>query len=73
MFEMAKPQIDANNKRHSDGSKGGRPKASENHRLENKKPNVNENVNENGKENGFGGRPSVKEMMREAGMYVSGK
>lgn len=52
-----KPQIDANNKRKSDGRKGGRPVVNEdekpvvikneNHRLKNEKPNVNVNVNGN--------------------------
>lgn len=43
VFTMAKPQIDANNKRFEDGKKGGRPKKTsgfenENHRFLNEKP-----------------------------------
>ena len=56
-YLMAKPQIDANNKRKSDGTKGGRPKTSgsgnkkpvvsenKNHRLSEKKPVVSETEN----------------------------
>jgi hypothetical protein len=38
IFLMAKPQLDANTNRRTNGGKGGRPK--ENHRLENEKPMV---------------------------------
>lgn len=54
IFDMARPQIDANTKRRTDGQKGGRPKKekpvvseNKNHRFSEKKPNVNVNVNEN--------------------------
>ena len=59
IYGMAKPQMDANIKRASDGAKGGRPKTtglqkekplvseSKNHRLRNEKPNVNDNDNVN--------------------------
>lgn len=59
IFQMAKPQIDANVKRKANGMTGGRPKTngyevekpmvieSENHRLETEKPNVNVNDNVN--------------------------
>ena len=58
-FILAKAQLEANNKRYLDGTKGGRPKKpvvlkeetsgfeDENHRIQNAKPNVNVNVNEN--------------------------
>ena len=71
IFQMAKPQIDANVKRKANGMMGGRPKnngcedeepmviESENHRLETEKPNVNVNDNVNDtKENAL---TSVKE------------
>ena len=63
VFELIRPQIDANNKRYVNGAKGGRPKKplvlktitngyeTGNHRLSNEKPNVNDNVNENDNEN----------------------
>lgn len=63
IFTMAKPIIDANNKRFDDGQRGGRPKKpvvtesktsgldNENHRLQNQKPNENVNENEKVKEN----------------------
>ena len=58
IFELIKPQIDANQKKYEDGKKGGRPKKEENGKnhsfenkktsgFENKKPNVNENENVN--------------------------
>lgn len=60
LYTLIKPQLDANNKRYSDGQKGGRPKKETNGYREketsgykNKKPNnnENENVNENENEN----------------------
>ena len=60
LYTLIKPQLDANNKRYSDGQKGGRPKKEtdgckekETSGYKNKKPNnnENENVNENVNEN----------------------
>ena len=65
LFVLIRPQLAANAKRRSDGFKGGRPKKetsgfenekpvvleNENHRFEEKKPNVNVNVNVNGNGN----------------------
>ena len=57
VYIMAKPQIEANNKRKNDGLKGGRPikeiketsgySNTETTGFENKKPNVNVNINKN--------------------------
>jgi hypothetical protein len=65
MFDLVKPQIDANNKRRDDGAKGGRPRKettnienkkpvvleNKNHRFSDGKPNVNDNDNVNGNVN----------------------
>lgn len=57
IFDLIKPQIDANTRRYENGLKGGRPKTEEkpNHNLDATKPkrnvNVNVNVNENVNEN----------------------
>lgn len=62
IMELIKPQIEANNKRYTDGKKGGRPKKKETKKTtgsekekttgyENKKPNVNENENVNVNDN----------------------
>ena len=63
LFEMAKPVIDANNKRYADGKKGGRPpkkdslekeksvvSENENHRLSKEKPKEKEKDKEKVKE-----------------------
>lgn len=58
LYTLIKPQLDANNKRYSDGQKGGRPKKEtdgckekETSGYKNKKPNNNENENVNVNEN----------------------
>lgn len=57
LFALIKPQILANNKRYSDGQKGGRPRKEKTSGFENKKTSgysekkPNENVNENENEN----------------------
>lgn len=59
LFALIKPQILANNKRYSDGQKGGRPRKEKTSGFENKKtsgysekkPNENVNENENNNEN----------------------
>ena len=59
LYTLIKPQLDANNKRYSDGAKGGRPKKTTGFgnekttgfEIEKPNNNVNENVNVNDNEN----------------------
>lgn len=60
IFKLIKPQLEANNKRYINGSKGGAPKGNQNatkrqsknnQKTTKKQPNNNENVNENENEN----------------------
>lgn len=50
-FKLVKPQVDANNRRHENGMRGGRPKTktepNENQTITKSEPNVNVNVNDN--------------------------
>ncbi len=68
-FKMAKPQIDANSKRRSDGSKGGRPsKTSGYEENENQKPVVLESETsgfENENHRFPDGKPKEKEKVKE--------
>jgi len=53
MFTLIKPQLDANQKKYQNGTKGGRPKTKEepNDNLDVTKGKANENVNDNANEN----------------------
>ena len=49
VYLLAKPQIDANNRRYENGKRGGRPKRTEtdpvdNHKITEMKTNVNQNT-----------------------------
>ena len=56
LYKLIKPQLDANNERYRNGSKGGRPKTkgmnnTETIGFQNEKPNKNKNENKNVNEN----------------------
>ncbi len=86
IWKLIKPQLDANNKRFFDGSKGGRPRSEKitsgleeeiTSGFENKKPNNNVNVNVNVNENEKGKKevvqraePSPKKNFLDSILYV---
>ena len=83
-FTLVKPQLDANNKRYENGTKGGRPKNQtetktkpNNNQNETKpKPNDNDNVNDNEKENTIKEKSNVDTVdnfLKQATKSVSGK
>ena len=61
IFTLIKPQLDANNKRYENGSKGGRKKQDETKTEANKNDNNNDNNNENENDNEKDLPPTAKE------------
>ena len=81
-FILAKAQLEANNKRYLDGTKGGRPKKpvvieekttgleKENQRIQKSKPNVNVNVNVN--DNGNVNDNDLSPISTDLASYIRG-
>jgi len=69
VYTMAKPQIEANAKRRTDGSKGGRP-ANKTTGFENAEPNVNVNLNNNVNEN-INGNENVNDNVNIRAAFIS--